>query len=87
MSITYIAIGLLAFSVIGIAILLIYLRMVKHRYKKNSALFAKDNLVVKNKTSFKDIFDRLFQIVYILFCSLSTFFWNSVKLLNCRKNN
>lgn len=70
MSITYIAIGLLAFSVIGIAILLIYLRMVKHRYKKNSALFAKDNLVVKNKTSFKDIFDRLFQIVYMTFIKM-----------------
>ena len=65
MSVTYIAIGLLAFSIIGITVLLIYLRMVKHKYKKNSALFAKDNLVVKNKTSFKDIFDRLFQIVYM----------------------
>lgn len=70
MSVTYIAIGLLAFSIIGITVLLIYLRMVKHKYKKNSALFAKDNLVVKNKTSFKDIFDRLFQIVYMTFVKM-----------------
>lgn len=70
MSVTYIAIGLLAFSIIGITVLLIYLRMVKHKYKKNSALFAKDNLVVKNKTSFKDAFDRLFQIVYMTFVKM-----------------
>lgn len=70
MSVTYIAIGLLAFSIIGITVLLVYLRMVKHKYKKNSALFAKDNLVVKNKTSFKDIFDRLFQIVYMTFVKM-----------------
>lgn len=70
MSVTMVAIGLLAFSVIGIAVLLIYLRMVKHKYKKNSALFAKDNLVVKNKTGFKDIFDRLFQIVYMTFVKM-----------------
>ena len=70
MSVTYIAIGLLAFSIIGITVLLVYLRMVKHKYKKNSALFAKDNLIVKNKTSFKDIFDRLFQIVYMTFVKM-----------------
>lgn len=70
MSVTYIAIGLLAFSIIGIVILLVYLRLMKHKYRKNSALFAKDNLVVKNKTSFKDAFDRLFQIVYMTFVKM-----------------
>lgn len=70
MNVRIIAIGLLAFSVIGIIILLIYLKMVKNKYKKNSALFAKDDLLVKNKTSFKDIFDRLFQIVYMTFVKM-----------------
>ena len=70
MSVTYIAIGLLAVSVIGITALLVYLRLLKHKYKKNSALFAKDNLVVKNKSSFKDIFDRLYQMVYMTFVKM-----------------
>lgn len=70
MSVTYIAIGLLAISVIGITVLLVYLRLLKHKYKKNSALFAKDNLVVKNKSSFKDIFDRLYQMVYMTFVKM-----------------
>lgn len=70
MSVTYIAIGLLAVSVIGITVLLVYLRLLKHKYKKNSALFAKDNLVVKNKSSFKDLFDRLYQMVYMTFVKM-----------------
>ena len=70
MSVTYIAIGLLAVSVIGITVLLVYLRLLKHKYKKNSALFAKDNLVVKNKSSFKDIFDRLYLMVYMTFVKM-----------------
>ena len=70
MNITYVAIGLLAFSLIGILVLLLYLKVIKHRYKKNSALFAKDNLMVKNKSSFKDILDRLYQIVYMTFVKM-----------------
>ena len=70
MNITYVAIGLLAFSLIGILVLLLYLRIIKHNYKKNSALFAKDNLMVKNKSSFKDILDRLYQIVYMTFVKM-----------------
>ena len=70
MNVTYIAIGLLAFSVIGITALLVYLRLLKNKYKKNSALFAKENLVVKSKSSYKDIFDRLYQIVYMTFVKM-----------------
>ncbi len=70
MNITYVAIGLLAFSLIGILVLLLYLKVIKHRYKKNSALFAKDNLMVKNKSSFKEILDRLYQIVYMTFVKM-----------------
>lgn len=70
MNVTYIAIGLLAFSVIGITALLVYLRLLKNKYKKNSTLFAKENLVVKSKSSYKDIFDRLYQIVYMTFVKM-----------------
>lgn len=70
MNVTYIAIGLLAFSVIGITALLVYLRLLKNKYKNNSALFAKENLVVKSKSSYKDIFDRLYQIVYMTFVKM-----------------
>ncbi len=70
MNVTTVAIGLLAFSVIGVILLLIYLRLLKHKYKKNSAIFAKETLVVKDKSSIKDIFDKLFQIVYMVFVKM-----------------
>ena len=70
MNVTYIAIGLLAFSVIGIVILLLYLKLVKQKYKRNSALFAKEVLLVKNKTSYKDLLDKIFQVVYMTFVKM-----------------
>ena len=68
--IVYVAIGLAAFSVVGILALLLYFSMVKKKYKKNSALFQKDQIVVKKKTSFSDQFDRIFQIFYIICISM-----------------
>ncbi len=68
--IVYIAIGLVAFSVVGMAALLIYFNMMKKKYKKNSALFQKDQIVVKKKTSFSDIFDRVYQAFYIICISI-----------------
>lgn len=70
MSVTYIAIGLLGFSIIGVVALLVYLKLLKNKYKRNSALFAKDNLVVKNKVNPKDAFDKLFQMVYMTFVKM-----------------
>ena len=70
MNITKIAIGLLIFSVVGIVALLGYYSIIKRKYKKNSALSSKDNLLVKNKSNFKDIFDRIFQVVYITFVKM-----------------
>lgn len=70
MNITKIAIGLLIFSVVGIVTLLGYYSIIKRKYKKNSALYSKDNLLVKNKSNFKDIFDRIFQVVYITFVKM-----------------
>lgn len=68
--IVYIAIGLVAFSVIGILALLVYFNMIKRKYKKNSALFQKDQIVVKKKTSFSDQFDRIYQVFYIICISM-----------------
>ena len=64
------AIGLIAASVIGIVLLLVYFQIVKKKYKKNSALFAQDQLVVKNRGSVKDGFDKVFQIVYMTFVKM-----------------
>lgn len=65
-----IAIGLLAFAVISILILLIYYRIVRNRYMKNTALYNKDRLIVKEKKSNKDTLDRIFQIVYMTFVKM-----------------
>lgn len=68
--ILYIAIGLIAVSVIGMVVLLVYFQLVKNKYKKNSALFAQDQLVVKNRGTVKDGFDRIYQIVYLTFVKM-----------------
>jgi len=60
------AIGLLAVSVLGMAALLIYFNSVKKKYKKNNALFDKDRIVVKKKSSLSDLFDRVYQVFYII---------------------
>lgn len=63
--VTKIAIGLVLFAVVGIGALFIYYRLMKNKYKKNGALYSKDVLVVKNKANFKDIFDKLYQMIYL----------------------
>lgn len=68
--IVYIAIGLVAFSVVGILALFLYFSLVKKKYKKNNALFQKDQIVVKKKTSFSDQFDRVYQVFYIICVSM-----------------
>ena len=68
--IVYIAIGLVSFSVVGILALFVYFRLVKKKYQKNSALFQKDQIVVKKKTSFSDQFDRIYQVFYIICISM-----------------
>ena len=70
MNVTKIAIGLLIFSVIGVLALLIYFSILKRKYKRNSALFAKDVLAIKEKSSLKDLFDRIFQIVYMTYVKI-----------------
>ncbi len=68
--IVYIAIGLIVISVVGMLALLLYFRLVKKKYQKNSALFGRDKLVVKNRGNVKDGFDRVFQIVYLTFMKI-----------------
>ena len=68
--IVYIAIGLIVISVVGMLALLLYFRLVKKKYQKNSALFGRDKLVVKNRGNDKDGFDRVFQIVYLTFMKI-----------------
>ena len=65
-TITMIAIILASISVIGIVSLLVYLKILRSRYSKNSALYTKDKLIVKEKTNVKDSFDRIHQLVYFL---------------------
>ena len=64
--IVYIAAGLAGFAVIGIIAVLIYYSMVKKKYKNNSALFQKDQIVISKKSSFLDIFDRVYQSFYVI---------------------
>lgn len=65
-----IAIGLIAFAVVSLLILFIYYKLVRRKYMKNAALYNKDRLVVKEKKSSKDTFDRLYQIVYMTFVKM-----------------
>lgn len=68
--ITNIAIGLIALSVVGMIGVFIYYKLIRHKYTKNSALYNKDRLVVKEKTNYKDIFDKFYQIIYLTFTKM-----------------
>lgn len=67
---TYVAIGLIAVALIGILGLIIYYKLLKRKYTKNSALYNKDKLLVKEKTSYKDTFDKLYQTIYLTFVKM-----------------
>ena len=65
--ITYVAIGLIVVALLGIIGFAVYYKILKNKYTKNSALFAQDQLVVKEKKNTKDSFDKVFQVVYLTF--------------------
>lgn len=67
---TYVAIGLIAFSLLGLLGILLYYKILKIKYTKNSALYNKDRLVVKEKTKFNDSFDKIYQMVYMTFVKM-----------------
>ena len=67
----FLIVGLLVgVSTIGMLALLIYYSATKKKYSKNTKLQQKDQIVVKNKSSLKDIFDRLYQVMYLIFAKL-----------------
>ncbi|MDD3303957.1 MAG: hypothetical protein PHP54_03475 [Clostridia bacterium] len=68
--ITNIAIILIAVAVIGILGLLFYYKIIRRKYTKNSVLYSKDKLVVKEKTNYKDLFDKFYQIIYLTFTKM-----------------
>ncbi len=65
--IVYIAIGLIVFAFLGLVAVGTYYNIMKNKHKRNSALFAREQLVIKNKINPKDNFDRFFQLVYSTF--------------------
>lgn len=65
-----VAIILISVALLGILALLLYYRIVKRKYTKNSALYNKDRLVVKEKTNYKDMFDRVYQSIYLTFVKM-----------------
>ena len=67
---TYVAIGLIAIAVLGILALLIYYRIKQKRYMKNAVLFNKDKLLVKERTNYKELFDRVYQSIYLTFVKM-----------------
>jgi len=46
--------------------LLVYYQITKKKYAKNKVLYKKDQIVIKNKSSFKDVIDRVYQTWYIV---------------------
>lgn len=71
--IVYVAAILAGVAVLGIAVMLIYYSMVKKKYKNNSALFQKDQIVVKKKSGFSDVSDRIYQSFYIICVTMPVF--------------
>lgn len=63
----YYVIGImLGFGVLMMIGLLVYYQVTKKKYAKNKVLYKKDQIVIKNKSSFKDILDRVYQTFYIV---------------------
>jgi len=65
-NIWYIIGGMMGVAVFGLLAVVIYYRATKKKYAANKKLYQKDQIVVKNKTSFRDVFDRIFQVAYLV---------------------
>ena len=67
----FLIVGLmLGISTVGMLALVIYYSATKKKYAKNSRLNQKDQIVVKNKSSFGDLLDRLYQVMYLIFAKI-----------------
>ena len=65
-SIWYIIGGMIGVSTLGLLAVVIYYKATKKKYAANKKLYQKDQIVVKNKTSLRDLYDRIFQISYLV---------------------
>ena len=65
-NILYIIIGMISVGILGMLAVLIYYKATKKKYASNQKLYQKDQIVVKNKTGLKDIFDKLYQSFYLI---------------------
>ena len=64
-NIWYIVGGLVGFAFIGLLAVVIYYQATKKKYASNKKLYQKDQIVVKNKTGMRDIFDKIYQTPYL----------------------
>ena len=69
-NIFYIVGGMILFATLALLATFIFYKATKKKYAKNSKLFQKDQIVVKNKTSIRDIFDRIYQSAYLVFVKI-----------------
>ena len=65
-SIWYIVGGMMTVATIGLLSVIIYYQRTKKKYSKNSKLYQKDQIVVKKQTGIKDVFDRIYQVSYLV---------------------
>lgn len=62
----YIIGAMVGVSLLGLIGVIVYYQITKKKYAKNKVLYKKDQIVIKNKSSFKDIFDKVFQTFYLV---------------------
>lgn len=62
----YIIGAMVGVSLLGLIGVIVYYQITKKKYAKNKVLYKKDQIVIKNKSSFKDVFDRVFQTFYLV---------------------
>ena len=65
-NIWYIVGGMVGFAFLGLLAVVIYYQATKKKYASNKKLYQKDQIVVKNKGSMRDIFDRIYQTAYLV---------------------
>ena len=69
-SIWYIIGAMLGVATLGLLAVVIYYRATKKKYAANKKLYQKDQIVVKNKSSLRDVFDRIYQAAYLVFVKI-----------------
>jgi len=65
-NIWYIIGAMIGTATLGLIAVIIYYKATKKKYSANKRLYQKDQIVVKNKTSLRDVFDRIYQVAYLV---------------------